>query len=67
MRKIEKLIPSLKRIAKKHIACENIVPWNRERIYISGIFLFSKKSEKKYNSLSNIILPHHKLKLKVSC
>lgn len=67
MRKIEKLIPSLRRIAKKHTAWENIVPLNRERIYISIIFNFSKKSEKIYNSLSNITLPHHKLKPKVSC
>lgn len=64
MRKIEKLIPSLKRIAKKHTACENIVPLNRARIYIDNIFLFSKKSEKKYNNLSNILLPHPKLNSK---
>lgn len=58
MRKIEKLILSLKRIVKKHIAYENIVLLNTERIYIGNIFLFSKKSEKKYNSLNNIIFPH---------
>lgn len=45
MRKIEKLIPSLKRIAKKHTACENIVPLNKE--FTSVIFSSFQRNQKR--------------------